>query len=89
MGLLSDMGPMVDFETMMKQQTLLKNIGLRQFMHRLRLYSTWKKPKDIGYIKWGEEIEGHFLCRDDQGALWPCREDISEEYSTTPFPIMF
>ena len=89
MGLLSDMGPIEDFESTMKQQGVIKKIGLRQFMHRMRLYAHWKKPADISHIKWGEEIEGHFLCRDKSGGLWACREDIDEEYSNTPFPLFF
>jgi hypothetical protein len=61
MGILSDLGLIEGFEETMKQQKPLKIIGIRQFLHRLKLYSKWTKPQGLGHIKWGEEIEGHFL----------------------------
>ena len=56
MGLLTDLGPMTSFEEAQKQQKHLKTIGISQFLHRLRLYANWSKPKDLESIKWGEEI---------------------------------
>lgn len=61
MGILSDLGPIEDFEETKKQQKELKILGVKQFLYRLRLYSKWTKPAGSGQIKWGEEIEGHFL----------------------------
>ncbi len=53
MGLLSDLGPIVDFETAKTQQMTIKRIGIRQFLHRLKLYASWKKPATLASIKWG------------------------------------
>jgi hypothetical protein len=56
MGILSDLGPIEDFEETKKQQKELKVIGMKQFFHMLKLYSKWTKPPGMGHIKWGEEI---------------------------------
>jgi len=61
MGLLTDLGPIEDFEETLKLQKVLKTIGIKQFINRLKMYATWTKPEGIDHIKWGEEIEGHFL----------------------------
>ena len=54
MGILPDIGPIQDFETMKKDQKILKIKGIKQFLHRMRLYRAWKKPKNLNMIKWGE-----------------------------------
>lgn len=78
MGLLSDLGPIVDFETAKKQQQQIKVIGIKQFLHRLKLYATWHKPTGLSSIKWGEEIEGHFLKINENGQLELGKGDLSE-----------
>lgn len=44
-------------------------IGIKQFLHRLKLYASWHKPTGLCSIKWGEEIEGHFLHVNQEGDL--------------------
>lgn len=77
MGLLSDLGPILDFEEMKNIQKLLKIKGIKQFMHRLRLYASWKKPQGLEIIKWGEEIEGHFLKINEKGELELDKADLN------------
>jgi hypothetical protein len=54
MGLLSDMGPIMPFAKGEKCQPCLKKIAIKQFLHILEKYRTWKKPSGINEIKWGE-----------------------------------
>ncbi len=54
MGLLSDLVQIEDFEETRKQQKMLKVIGVKQFLFRLKRYAKWMKTTDLGHIKWGE-----------------------------------
>jgi hypothetical protein len=45
MVLLSDFGPILDFETAKQLQETIKIIGIKQFLHRMKLYSEWNKPE--------------------------------------------
>ena len=68
---------------------MLKVIGVKQFLFRLKRYAKWMKTTDLGHIKWGEQIEGHFLKLNSENELELCKEDISEEYKDLKFPLMF
>ena len=48
MGLLNDLESITSFE---QAQRHLKTIGVN---HRLRVYVSWSKIKDLEYIKWKE-----------------------------------
>jgi len=56
----------------------LKIAGIRQYLHRLALYSNWTKQNQLFNIKWGEEIEGHFLRVGKDGEVELNKESFSE-----------
>lgn len=53
-------------------------MGIKQFLHRLALYSEWTKPNEPFNIKWGEEIEGHFLRIGENSELELYKESFTE-----------
>lgn len=78
MGFQTDLGAIESFEEAQKQQKSLKIMGIKQFLHRLALYSEWTKPNEPFNIKWGEEIEGHFLKIGENGDVELFKESFSE-----------
>lgn len=69
MGLLSDLGEILSPEETAKLQPILKRLGIRQFLYILKKYRNWQKTTKPSIIKWGEEIEGHFLKMNEKKEL--------------------
>ena len=88
MGFQTDLGAIESFQQAQKQQKSLKIMGIKQFLHRLALYSEWTKPNEPFNIKWGEEIEGHFLKIGENGDVELFKESFSEQYQDLDFPLM-
>ena len=81
---------MLSYEEIRPLQTLFKQLGIKQFFYVLKNVRNWQKQTKSSIIKWGEEIEGHFLQLSEDKQLELCLgglESLPEEYKALDFPL--